>query len=74
MNQMLAKKADVDEIYLPYQLGGRGLLNLEKEYKATMVGLYQYITNKDAQISALLRHHPGKSLYSVSTKATRIPD
>ena len=62
MNQMLAKKADVDRIYLPYQEGGRGLMNLEKEYKATMVGLYQYMTNKeDAQISALLRHHTGKS-------------
>ena len=31
MNQMLAKKADVDRIYLPYQEGGRSLMNLEKE-------------------------------------------
>ena len=37
MNQVLAKKADVDRIYLPYQEGGRGLMNLEKEYKATMI-------------------------------------
>ena len=64
MNQMLAKKADVERIYLHYQEGGRGLMNLEKEYKPTMDGLYQYITNKeDAQISALLKHHMGKSLY-----------
>ena len=54
-------------LYLPHQEGGRGLMNLEKEYKATMVGFYQYFTNKeDAQISALLRHHAGKAIYSVS--------
>ena len=41
MNQMLAKKADVDRIHLPYKEGERGLMNLEKEYKAAMVVLYQ---------------------------------
>ena len=40
MNWMLAKKADVDRIYLPCQEGGRSLNNLEKEYKATMIGLH----------------------------------
>ena len=34
MNQMLAKKADVDRIYLPCQEGGRSLMNLEKNTKA----------------------------------------
>ena len=72
MNQMLANKVDVDRIYLPYQAGGRELMNLEKEYKATMVGLYQYMANKeDVQISALLRHHTGKALYSVSKESTK---
>ena len=37
MNHMLAKKADVERIYLPYQEGGTELMNLEKGYKATMV-------------------------------------
>ena len=31
MNQMLAKRADVERIYLPCQEGGISLLNLEKE-------------------------------------------
>ena len=44
MNQMLAKKADVDRIYLPCQEGGRSLMNLENEYKATMIGLQTYTT------------------------------
>ena len=47
-------------------------MNLEKEYKATVAGLYQYITNKeDDQISALLRHYPDKALYSASKEATK---
>ena len=66
------EKADDDRIYLPCHEGGRGLMNLEKEYKATMVGLYQYLTNKeDAQISALLRHHTGTALYSVSKETIK---
>ena len=50
MNQMLAKKADVDRIYLPCQEGGRSLMNLEKEYKATMVGLHKYMINKERRL------------------------
>ena len=46
MNQMLAKEADVDRIYLPCLEGGRPLINLEKEYKATMIGLQTYMTNQ----------------------------
>ena len=47
MNWMLAKKADVYRIYLPCQEGGRSLMNLDKEYKATMLGLQTYVTNKN---------------------------
>ena len=55
MNQMLAMKADVDRIYLPCQEGGRSFMNLEREYKATMIGLQTYLTNKDdVQIQAVL--------------------
>ena len=46
MNWMLAMKADVDRIYLSCQEGGRSLMNLEKEYKATMIGLETYLTNR----------------------------
>ena len=69
MNWMLAKKADVDRIYLPCQEGGL-LMNLEKEYKATMVGLHKYMMNKeDPQIQAVLRHHTGKALHSIPKEA-----
>ena len=66
INQMLAMKADVVGIYLPWQEGGRSLMNLEKEYKATMIGLQTYMTNKeDVQIQAVLRHQDSKALHSV---------
>ena len=39
MNQIPAKKTDGDRIYLSCQEGRRSLINLEKEYKATMIGL-----------------------------------
>ena len=69
MNLMLAKKADVDRIYLPCQEGWRSLINMEKEYKATLIGLQTYMTNKDdVQIQAVLRHH------SVPKEAEKIPD
>ena len=70
MNMMHAKKADVDRIYLPCQEGGRSLMNLEKEYKATMVGLQKYMMNKeDSQIQAVLRHHIGNALHSIPKEA-----
>ena len=69
MNWMLAKKADVDRIYLPCQEGGRSLMNLEKGYKATMIGLQMYMTNKDdVQMQAVLRHQNSKALHSVPRK------
>ena len=34
MNWMLARKADVDRIYLPCQEGGRSLMNLEKRIQS----------------------------------------
>ena len=70
MNWMLAKKADVDRIYLPCQECGRSLMNLEKEYKATIIGLQTYMTNKDnVQIQAVLRHQNPKALHSVPKEA-----
>ena len=70
MNQMLAKKADVERIYLPCQESGRSLMNLEKEYKATTIGLQTYMINKDdVKIQAVLRHQNTKALHSVPKEA-----
>ena len=72
MNQMIAKKADVDRVYLPCQEGGSSLMNLEMEYKATMIGLQTCMTNKDdVQIQAVLRHQSPKTLHSVPKEAEK---
>ena len=70
INQILAKKADVDSIYLPYLEGERSLMNLEIEYKATMVGLHKYMIGKnDPEVQAVLRHPNSKALHSVPKEA-----
>ena len=43
MNWMLTKKADVDRIYIQFQEGGRSLMSLKQEYKATMIGLHKCV-------------------------------
>ena len=72
MNWMLAMKADVDRIYLQCLEDGGSLVNLEKEYKATMIGLQTYMTNKDdVQIQAVLRHQNSMALHSVPKEAEK---
>ena len=47
-------------------------MNLEKEYKATMIGLQTYMVNKDdVQIQAVLRHQNSKALHSVLKEAEK---
>ena len=47
-------------------------MNLEKEYKATMIGLQTYMTNKDdVQIQAVLRQQNSKALHSVPKEAEK---
>ena len=72
MNWMVARKAAVDRIYLPCQEGARSLMNLEKEYKATMIGLQTYMTNNDdVQIQGVLRHQNCKVLHSAPKEAEK---
>ena len=72
MYRMHAKKADVDRIYLPCSEGGRGLINLEREYKSTIVGLNKYLTTKDDyHLSAVLRYYVNKALYSIPKEAEK---
>ena len=46
------------------------IINLEKEFKATMVGLHKYMMNKeDSQIQPVLRHQTAKALHSIPIEA-----
>ena len=72
LNWMPAMNADVDRIYLPCQEGGTSLMNLEKEYKATMIELQTYMTNKDDfQIQAVLRYQKSRALHSIPKEAEK---
>ena len=45
-------------------------MNLEKEYKATMVGLQKYMTDKDdIHSQGVLKHQKSKALHSVPKEA-----
>ena len=47
-------------------------MNLEKEYKSTMIGLQTYMTNKDdVQIQGVLRNQNSKALHSVPKEAEK---
>ena len=75
MYRMHAKKADVDRLYLPIQEGGRGLTSLEREYKATVIGLATYMQYKqDGHIEAVKRHQMAKNLYSITKENTKYLD
>ena len=68
--ECLAKKTDVDRIYLPCQEDGKSLMNEEHEYKAKMTGLQKYMTNKDdIQIQAIHQHQNSKAVHYVTKKA-----
>ena len=47
-------------------------MNLEKEYKAAMLGLQTYMTNKDnVQLQAFVRYQNSKALHSVPKEAEK---
>ena len=68
-NRTLAKKADVDRIHLPCQEGGRSLMNLEKGYKATMVGLHKYYSTLGESMAAQIT----QSHYDIDHYLSKIP-
>ena len=45
MGKMDHPKADKDRLYLPRKSGGRGLIQIERTYKTTTIGLNAYINN-----------------------------
>ena len=50
-------------------------MNMEKEYKATVMALYKYMTIKDdEQIQAVLSHQNSKALHSVPKEVEKYRD
>ena len=47
IHRMHHPKADVNRMYLPRRIGGRGLTKLETAYKSTTTGLETYLRNTE---------------------------
>jgi len=65
-------KADVDRLYIPRKEGGRGLLQLEMNYKLSTVGLDKYLSESaDKYIKAVYHHESAKKKYSIVKEARK---
>ena len=59
-------KADVNRMYLPRRVGGRGHTKLETAYKLTTIGLETYLRNTDnALLQLVLQHENNEKLCSI---------
>ena len=63
-------KADVDRLYLKRSEGGRGLLQVEMNFKTTFIGQQKYLENtKDWMMTCVRTHDSQKKLYSIRKKS-----
>ena len=66
LNRMHHPKADVSRMYIPRKEGGRGMINLEMNYKITTIGLNSYLeSSEDRMLHVVLQHEKKKKLYKV---------
>jgi len=72
VHRMHHPKADVNKMYLPRRIGGRGLTKLETAYKSTTIGLETYLRNTDdALLQLVLQHETKKKRYSTQKEAEK---
>ena len=57
MGKMHHPKADKDRLYLPRKFGGRGLIQIERSYKITTIGLNAYIDKTEDKLLGIVRDH-----------------
>ena len=69
IRRMHHPKADVNRMYLPRRIGGRGLTKLETAYKSTTIEMETYLRNADdALLQLVLQHETKKKLYSIQKR------
>ena len=72
IHRMHQPKADVNRMYLPRRIGGRGLTKLETAYKSTTIEMETYLRNTDdALLQLVLEHETKKKLYSIQKEAEK---
>jgi hypothetical protein len=65
-------KADVDRIYIPRHLGGRGLLEIESNYKTAIIGMHEYLKeSQEPLMQSVFKHERQKKLYSIAKNAEK---
>ena len=57
IGKMHHPKAEKDRLYLPRKYGGRGLIQIERTYKTTTIGLNAYINNNRDTLLGIVRDH-----------------
>ena len=72
MERMHHPRADVDQMYLLRNKGGRGLVQLEIAYKTATIGLDAYLNaaKNDPLLVIAKEHEKAKKKYTVASQAT----
>ena len=71
IHRMHHPRADMNRMYLPRRIGGRGLSKLETAYKSTIIGLETYLRNTDDALLQLVLQHETKRSFTPSKKRVR---
>ena len=71
VNKAHHPKADVDRMYIKRKNGGRGLLQIEAEYKIATIGMGEYLKRNSDWMMQCVNTHEGKKplLTSITRKA-----
>ena len=71
-NKMLHPKSDVDRLYMPRSMGGRGLIQIELSYKTTTVGMKEYLECcNDWMLRLVYQHESTKKLHATIKEAEK---
>ena len=62
INRSLNRRSDVDRLYVPRKLGGRGLRNFDDEYIAKIPALYKHLKIESSENRYLNKVYENKNM------------
>ena len=68
---MFERKSDVDRIYIPRSMGGRGLMSMWDSFKGTIVRLAHYLNATDDEQMQKCSQFDNRLLFSITKKAEK---
>ena len=70
-NRMHHPKADIERLYVPRHEGGRGLMQIEMNFKSATIGLHKYLsTTNDWMLRLVLLYDVGKKHTQFQSRVT----